>query len=127
MTQQMESPMCLDLYLRQEDEILCGMMHNLTLDIWAYIADLNYLLLYIYTLLFEGSTQDELQRGFVQVPAAFARVPTEDVKKLAIEVTGNAHNNLHGQVSCSGGDFERTKSFDSSLELLHWIYQWVRF
>ncbi len=124
MAQEKKLPMSLVLYLRCEDESLCGMIHNLSLDIWLYIDDLSYLLIYLDSL-FKGDEAETFPYGVVQIPKAFVTAPTRNVTELVLYVTGCVHHDVQGELSCTDDDFQHTASFDSSLELLRSIHQRV--
>ena len=131
MTQEKVPLISMDLYLRREHSVISGVIHDMRAGRWACIASLDQLLLYLDDVLDDMRAERDAGNGEKQKPElaemseSFARIPSKDVKKLELQITGGKHRSLQGKIYPSEDYPDEPRPFASGLELLKWIHQLV--
>ena len=85
----------MDLYLRRKYGVISGVIHDMRAGRWACITGL------------------------------VARIPSKDVRKLELQITGIKHKTLQGQIYLAEEEAGELRPFASGLELLKRIHQLV--
>ena len=118
----------MDLYLRRKYGVISGVIHDMRAGRWACITGLDQLLLYLDDVLnITADDRDiEKQRHVLsEMSESFARIPSNDVKKLELQITGVKHKTLQGMIYPDGQDPGKVMPFVSGLDLLKRIHQLV--
>ena len=118
----------MDLYLRRKYGVISGVIHDMRAGRWACISGLDQLLLYLDDVLdITADDRDSEQRRpeLGEMSESFARIPSNDVKKLELQITGGKHKTLQGQIYLAGEESGEPRPFSSCLELLKRIHQLV--
>ena len=121
----------MDLYLRRKYGVISGVIHDMRAGRWACITCLDQLFLYLDDVLEvtgdDKAAGDGERRGpeLAEMSESFARIPSRDVKKLELQVTGGKHKTLQGQIYLSREEAGEPSPFTSCLELLKRIHQLV--
>ena len=118
----------MDLYLRRKYGVISGVIHDMRAGRWACITGLDQLLLYLDAVLddMRDVRDGEKQRlELAEMSESFARIPSKDVKKLELQVTGVKHKTLQGQICMAEEEAGEPRPFASGLELLKRIHQLV--
>ena len=121
----------MDLYLHRKYGVISGVIHDMRAGRWACITCLDQLFLYLDDVLdIKGDDGDVRVEGrqrpeLAEMSESFARIPSKDVKKLELQVTGGKHKTLQGQVYPDGEEPGKAIPFVSGLELLKRIHQLV--
>ena len=121
----------MDLYLHRKYGVISGVIHDMRAGRWACITCLDQLFLYLDDVLeVTGDDRDARAEGrqrpeLAEMSESFARIPSRDVKKMELQVTGGKHKTLQGQIYTTGEEPGRAISFVSGLELLKRIHQLV--
>ena len=118
----------MDLYLRRKYGVISGVIHDMRAGRWACITGLDQLLLYLDDVLditAEDRDSEMRRQELGEMSESFARIPSRDVKKLELQVTGGKHKTLQGQIKPAGEEAGELRPFASGLELLKRIYQLV--
>ena len=118
----------MDLYLRRKYGVISGVIHDMRAGRWACITGLDQLLLYLDAVLddmrdFRDGEKQRLE--LAEMSESFARIPSKDVKKLELQVTGIKHKTLQGQICMAEEEAGESRPFASGLELLKRIHQLV--
>ena len=121
----------MDLYLHRKYGVISGVIHDMRAGRWACITCLDQLFLYLDDVL--AVTGDDKAAGngerrgpeLAEMSESFARIPSKDVKKLELQVTGGKHKTLQGQIYPDGEEPGKAIPFVSGLELLKRIHQLV--
>ena len=121
----------MDLYLHRKYGVISGVIHDMRAGRWACITCLDQLFLYLDDVLaVTGDDRDARAEGrhrpeLAEMSESFARIPSKDVKKLELQVTGGKHKSLQGQIYPDGEEPGKAIPFVSGLELLKRIHQLV--
>ena len=117
----------MDLYLHRKFGVISGVIHDMRAGRWACINCLDQLFLYLDDILeVTGDRDGEKQRQELgEMSESFARIPSKDVKRLELQVTGGKHKTLQGQIYPDGEEPGKAIPFVSGLELLKRIHQLV--
>ena len=123
--------MSMDLYLRREKGTISGVIHDKRVGKGVCISGLDQLLLYLGDATSEEKGRLDAGAGkkhdpeLPEMSESFARIPSKDVKKLELQVTGGKHKTLQGQIYPDGEEPGKGIPFVSDLELLKRIHQLV--
>jgi len=118
----------MDLYLRRKYGVISGVIHDMRAGRWACISGLDQLLLYLDDVLdITADDRDSEQRRpeLGEMSESFARIPSNDVKKLELQITGVKYKTLQGQIYLAEEEAAELRPFASGLELLKRIHQLV--
>ena len=118
----------MDLYLRRKYGVISGVIHDMRAGRWACITGLDQLLLYLDAVLddMRDVRDGEKQRlELAEMSESFARIPSKDVRKLELQITGIKHKTLQGQIYLAEEEAGEPRPFASGLELLKRIHQLV--
>ena len=118
----------MDLYLRRKYGVISGVIHDMRAGRWACITGLDQLLLYLDDVLdITADDRDSEKRRpeLGEMSESFARIPSNDVKKLELQITGVKYKTLQGQIYLDKEEAGETRPFASGLELLKRIHQLV--
>ena len=121
----------MDLYLHRKYGVISGVIHDMRAGRWACITCLDQLFLYLDDVLdIKGDDGDVRVEGrqrpeLAEMSESFARIPSKDVKKLELQVTGGKHKTLQGQIYPDGEEPGEAIPFVSGMELLKRIHQLV--
>ena len=118
----------MDLYLRRKYGVISGVIHDMRAGRWACITGLDQLLLYLDDVLditADDRDSEKRRQELGEMSESFARIPSNDVKKLELQVTGVKHKTLQGQIYLAEEEAGEPRPFASGLELLKRIHQLV--
>ena len=118
----------MDLYLRRKYGVISGVIHDMRVGRWACIPGLDQLLLYLDGVLditAEDRDSEMRRQELGEMSESFARIPSKDVRKLELQITGVKHKTLQGQIYLDKEEAGETRHFASGLELLKRIHQLV--
>ena len=118
----------MDLYLRRKYGVISGVIHDMRAGRWACITGLDQLLLYLDDVLdITADDRDSEKRRpeLGEMSESFARIPSNDVKKLELQITGVKYKTLQGQIYLAEEEAGEPRPFASCLELLKRIHQLV--
>ena len=118
----------MDLYLRRKYGVISGVIHDMRAGRWACITGLDQLLLYLDDVLdITADDRDSEKRSqeLGEMSESFARIPSNDVKKLELQITGVKYKTLQGQIYLAEEEAGEPRPFASGLELLKRIHQLV--
>ena len=118
----------MDLYLRRKYGVISGVIHDMRAGRWACITGLDQLLLYLDDVLdITADDRDSEKRRpeLGEMSESFARIPSNDVKKLELQITGVKYKTLQGQIYLAEEEAGEPRPFASGLELLKRIHQLV--
>lgn len=121
----------MDLYLHRKHGVVSGVIHDMRTGRWACITCLDQLFLYLDDVLNDmSSDRDDRDRErrrpeLGEKSESFARIPSNDVKKLELQITGGKHKTLQGQIYLAGEESGEPRPFSSCLELLKRIHQLI--
>ena len=118
----------MDLYLRRKYGVISGVIHDMRAGRWACITGLDQLLLYLDDVLdITADDRDSEKRRpeLGEMSESFARIPSNDVKKLELQITGVKYKTLQGQIYLAEEEAGELRPFASGLELLKRIHQLV--
>ena len=118
----------MDLYLRRKYGVISGVIHDMRAGRWACITGLDQLLLYLDDVLdITADDRDSEKRSqeLGEMSESFARIPSKDVKKLELQITGVKYKTLQGQIYLAEEEAGEPRPFASGLELLKRIHQLV--
>ena len=118
----------MDLYLRRKYGVISGVIHDMRAGRWACISGLDQLLLYLDGVLditAEDRDSEKRRPELGEMSESFARIPSNDVKKLELQITGVKYKTLQGQIYLAEEDAGEPRPFASGLELLKRIHQLV--
>ena len=117
----------MDLYLHRKFGVISGVIHDMRAGRWACINCLDQLFLYLDDTLEVTGDRDggKRRQELGEMSESFARIPSKDVKKLELQVTGGKHKTLQGQIYPDGEEPGKGIPFVSGLELLKRIHQLV--
>ena len=118
----------MDLYLRREYGVISGVIHDMRAGRWACITGLDQLLLYLDDVLditADDRDSEKRRQELGEMSESFARIPSNDVKKLELQITGVKYKTLQGQIYLAEEEAGEPRPFASGLELLKRIHQLV--
>ena len=118
----------MDLYLRRKYGVISGVIHDMRAGRWACITGLDQLLLYLDDVLdITADDRDSEKRRpeLGEMSESFARIPSNDVKKLELQITGVKYKTLQGQIYLAEEEAGEPRPFASGLELFKRIHQLV--
>lgn len=118
----------MDLYLRRKYGVTSGVIHDMRAGRWACITGLDQLLLYLDEVLditADDQDREKRRQELGEMSESFARIPSNDVRKLELQVTGVKHKTLQGQIYLAEEEAGELRPFASCLELLKRIHQLV--
>ena len=118
----------MDLYLRRKYGVISGVIHDMRAGRWACISGLDQLLLYLDGVLditAEDRDSEMRRQELGEMSESFARIPSKDVRKLELQITGIKHKTLQGQIYLAEEEAGEPRPFASGLELLKRIHQLV--
>ena len=118
----------MDLYLRRKYGVISGVIHDMRAGRWACITGLDQLLLYLDDVLdITADDRDSEKRRpeLGEMSESFAKIPSNDVKKLKLQITGVKYKTLQGQIYLAEEEAGEPRPFASGLELLKRIHQLV--
>ena len=118
----------MDLYLRRRYGVISGVIHDMRAGRWACITGLDQLLLYLDDVLdITADDRDSEKRRpeLGEMSESFARIPSNDVRKLELQITSVKHKTLQGQIYLAEEEAGELRPFASGLELLKRIHQLV--
>ena len=118
----------MDLYLRREYGVISGVIHDMRAGRGACITGLDQLLLYLDDVLdITADDRDSEKRRpeSGEMSESFAKIPSNDVKKLKLQITGVKYKTLQGQIYLAEEEAGELRPFASGLELLKRIHQLV--
>ena len=118
----------MDLYLRRKYGVISGVIHDMRAGRWACITGLDQLLLYLDDVLditADDRDSEKRRQELGEMSESFARIPSNDVKKLELQVTGVKHKTFQGQICMAEEEAGELRPFASGLELLRRIHQLV--
>ena len=118
----------MDLYLQRKYGVISGVIHDMRAGRWACITGLDQLLLYLDDVLdITADDRDSEKRSqeLGEMSESFARIPSNDVKKLELQITGVKYKTLQGQIYLAEEEAGEPRPFASGLELLKRIHQLV--
>ena len=120
----------MDLYLRREKSTISGVIHDMRAGQWSYISGLDQLLLCLADVIDEEQGRRDTGAGksrgpeLTEMSESFARIPTKNVKRLELRITGSKYRTIQGEIS-SAEEVREALVFKSGLELVKRIYQMV--
>jgi len=118
----------MDLYLRRKYGVISGVIHDMRAGRWACITGLDQLLLYLDEVLditADDQDREKRRQELGEMSESFARIPSNDVRKLELQVTGVKHKTLQGQIYLAEEEAGELRPFASGLELLKRIHQLI--
>ena len=118
----------MDLYLRRKYGVISGVIHDMRAGRWVCITGLDQLLLYLDAVLdITADDRDSEKRSqeLGEMSESFARIPSNDVRKLELQIIGVKHKTLQGQIYLAEEEIGELRPFASGLELLKRIHQLV--
>ena len=118
----------MDLYLRRKYGVISGVIHDMRAGRWACITGLDQLLLYLDDVLdITADDRDSEKRRpeLGEMSESFARIPSNDVKKLELRVTGCKYRTIQGNICSAEDGAPVALVFKSGLELVRRIHQLV--
>ena len=118
----------MDLYLRRKYGVISGVIHDMRAGRWACITGLDQLLLYlddVLSITADDRDSEKRRPELAEMSESFARIPSNDVRKLELQITGVKHKTLQGQICMAEEEAGELRPFASGLELLKRIHQLV--